>query len=507
MGITGLVFLSSGLFLGWSLGASNAANIFGTAVTSRMLKFRTAAIVCSVFVTLGAVISGAGAAHTLGSLGTVNALGGSFVTAFAAAFTVYSMVKVGMPVSVTQAVVGAIIGWNWFTDSVTDINSVIKIAGTWVSCPLLAAVFAGILYFGLKRFFRSANVHLLRRDAYTRAAMILTGAFGAYSLGANNMANVVGVFIPVAPFTDMTIGHFHITAVQQLFFVGSLAVSVGVFTYSHKVMSTVGNDLISLSPFTAWIVVLAQSLVLFLFASESLEYFLASHNLPTVPLVPVSNTQAVVGAVIGIGLFKGGVKNIKWGVVLRIIYGWVISPLIAALICFFALFFMQNVFNQRVYIPKTYLLSEKVFNKMVSEGYSGSKLTLLKGERFNSGVEFIDAVENRLGDLSGAQQQQLLETAELVKLYINPEKIEYLDSSLFTPEQLAQVRELSGRRFNYRWELQEALTALSSNWAYLPETILNKQHNKRIAQDMSVLESTFIVRDPPKRRRPAADAW
>ena len=216
---------------------------------------------------------------------------------------------------------------------------------------------AVVLYFGLKRFFRSANVHLLRRDAYTRAAMILTGAFGAYSLGANNMANVVGVFIPVAPFTDMTIGHFHITAVQQLFFVGSLAVSVGVFTYSHKVMSTVGNDLISLSPFTAWIVVLAQSLVLFLFASESLEYFLASHNLPTVPLVPVSNTQAVVGAVIGIGLFKGGVKNIKWGVVLRIIYGWVISPLIAALICFFALFFMQNVFNQRVYIPKTYLLS------------------------------------------------------------------------------------------------------------------------------------------------------
>ena len=58
-----LIFLSSGLFLGWSLGSNDAANVFGTAVGSRMVTFITAAILCSVFVILGAVISGAGAAH------------------------------------------------------------------------------------------------------------------------------------------------------------------------------------------------------------------------------------------------------------------------------------------------------------------------------------------------------------------------------------------------------------------------------------------------------------
>ena len=62
MGTSGIVFLSSGLFLGWSLGANDAANIFGTAVSTRMVKFKTAAIVCSVFIMLGAVISGVGAA-------------------------------------------------------------------------------------------------------------------------------------------------------------------------------------------------------------------------------------------------------------------------------------------------------------------------------------------------------------------------------------------------------------------------------------------------------------
>ena len=128
MGTSGIVFLSSGLFLGWSLGANDAANIFGTAVSTRMVKFKTAAVVCSIFIMLGAVISGVGAAYTLGSLGAINAIGGAFVTTFAAAFTVSSMIKCGLPVSVSQAAVGAIIGWNWFTDSVNDVNSIVRIA-------------------------------------------------------------------------------------------------------------------------------------------------------------------------------------------------------------------------------------------------------------------------------------------------------------------------------------------------------------------------------------------
>lgn len=499
MGSSGLVFLSSGLFLGWSLGANDAANIFGTAVSTRMVRFKTAAIVCSIFITLGAVISGVGAAYTLGSLGAVNAIGGAFITTFAAAFTVYSMIKCGLPVSVSQAVVGAIIGWNWFTDSVTDVNSIVRIASTWVACPLLAGTFAALLYITFKYLLGSVKVHLLRRDFCTRTAMILTGAFGAYSLGANNMANVVGVFVPVAPFSEFSFGGIHFSAIQQLFFIGSLATAVGVFTYSYRVMGTVGKGLMPLSPFTAWVVVLAQSLVLFIFASEGLEFFLASHNLPVIPLVPVSSTQAVVGAVIGIGLCKGAAKSIKWGVVIRIMCGWVITPVIAAFICFFALFFMQNVFNQRVYVPKTYSMSDKVFNRIVDDGFSGSKLSSLKGEKFSSGVEFINAVEGRLGSLTSAQEQSLLNTAELVKLFINPEKIDNLDNRLFTEEEISQIKELSGQRFNYRWELQNALIRINSGWAYLPATILNKQYNKMLSQKLTVIESNFIVRTPERR--------
>ena len=139
-------FLSSGLFLGWSLGANDASNVFGTAVGAKMIRFRTAAIYCSVFIILGAVVSGAGASHTLGKLGAVNALGGAFIVALSSALSVYFMTLARFPVSTSQAIVGAIIGWNFFTGALTDVNSLTKIVSTWILCPVVSALIAIIFY-------------------------------------------------------------------------------------------------------------------------------------------------------------------------------------------------------------------------------------------------------------------------------------------------------------------------------------------------------------------------
>ncbi len=351
MDITVLFFLSSGLFLGWSLGANDAANVFGTAVGTRMVRFGTAAAICSVFVILGAVLSGSGAAHTLGKLGAINALGGSFMAAGAAALAVFAMTKAGLPVSTTQAIVGAIIGWNLFTGTRTDTATLITILSTWIICPLLAAGIAAALFKLTTKIIRSVKPHLLRQDAYTRLGLVLAGAFGAYSLGANNIANVMGVFVPVTPFTDfelMGLGTF--SSVQQLFLLGAVAIAVGVITYSERVMLTVGGRLLPLSPVAAWVVVVAHSIVLFVFSSQELESLLANAGLPTIPLVPVSSSQAVVGAVLGIGLLRGG-RTIRWRMLSRIGFGWMATPVIAGLICFVGLFFLQNVFNQEIYRP------------------------------------------------------------------------------------------------------------------------------------------------------------
>ncbi len=342
-----LLLLSSGLFLGWALGANDAANVFGTAVGTKMVSWRTAAIICSIFVILGAVISGAGTSHTLGKLGAISALPGAFMTALAAALAVYSMTKSGLPVSTSQAIVGAIIGWNFFSNSPTDTATLTKIMSTWIICPLLAAAIAVVLFKSLKFFSRRVKVHLIRADAYTRLALILAGALGAYSLGANNIANVVGVFIPVQPLPPFQFGGFEFSSTQQLFLLGGLAISLGVFTYSKRVMMTVGNSLGRLSSTAALVAVISHSIVLFLFASRGLEAWLAGNGLPTIPLVPVSSSQAVVGAIVGISLLQG-TSGIRWSVLGKIVAGWIVTPIVAGLISFVGLFILQNVFGLKV---------------------------------------------------------------------------------------------------------------------------------------------------------------
>ena len=252
------VFITSGLFLGWSLGANDAANIFGTAVGSKMIRFRQAALIASIFVILGAVFQGRGTSETLSTLSAVDALAGAFTVSLCAGATVYGMTRKGIPVSTTQAIVGAIIGWSAFTKSSTDLNVLSKIVGSWVTSPMLGMAFAALLFILLRHLLRRLKLHVIKLDSYIRIGLIIAGAFGAYSLGANNIANVMGVFIPSAPNVVIDFGIFILDGAQILFLLGGLAIALGIFTYSHKVMNTVGNGILSLTPEAAIVIVLSQ---------------------------------------------------------------------------------------------------------------------------------------------------------------------------------------------------------------------------------------------------------
>lgn len=495
MDLSILIFLSSGLFLGWSLGANDAANVFGTAVGSRMVRFVTAAFICSIFVILGAVISGAGAAHGLGKLGAVNALPGAFMVALAAAVTVYSMTKAGLPVSTTQAIVGGIVGWNWYSGSITDLDTLAKIVGTWIAAPILGAIFGALIYKLTLAFVHWIKPHLLRQDLYTRIGLILAGAAASYSLGANNIGNVMGVFVASSPFTDFQVGQlFTLSSVQQLFLLGAIAIAVGVFTYSKRVMMTVGNSIMPLTPLAAWVVVVAHAMVLFLFSSISLEYFLVSNNLPTIPLIPVSSSQAVVGAVIGIGMLKGlkGVRQIKWRVLLNISSGWISTPIISAFVCFFALFFLQNVFNQPVYREVQFLLSQPVLEHLQKTGITTDSLEPLKGKKIATAIKFRNSLREQV-TLPASDEERVIASAEIYELHIGAGAVEHLDRKYLSKEQYTAVAALTGRSFKHKWQLQQALTQHSAAWVMKPALPINKLHNKKLQEQLDYLFHSFHV--------------
>lgn len=486
------IYLLSGLFLGWSLGANDTGNIFGAAVETRMLKFRTAALIAAVFITLGAVIEGSGPSQTLGRLGSVDALGGAFTVALAAAAAITVMVRIRIPVSTSQTIVGAIIGWNFFSGRLTDFNSLLTIASSWVTAFVLSGVISALLFMLFRYYLSRGKIHLLEQDLYTRYALVVVGAFGAYSLGANNIANVVGVFVPVSPFKDFTLAKlFVFDGITQLYFLGAMAIVAGIYTYSHKVMRTVGKDLFHLSPITALIAVMAEAIVLFLFASRGLYNLLLRLGLPTIPLVPVSSSQVIVGAIVGIGLVKGG-KNLKYNILGRISLAWFIAPLMAFLFSFVALFIIQNVFEQEVHQNIRHVFNRTTVSRIGSEGYDTKALSMVNGRSFASERELY----HELRSTGANNREQILELSRITEEFPLEVNMEILEKKGLADKihklQYLELSQLEGTKYRHKWQFAEALGAFPA-WQRVeaPHTEAQKNHNRLLESKLDLLYRTF----------------
>ena len=293
--------VSSGVYLGWSLGSNDAANVFGTAVASRMVRFRTAAILCAVFVLLGSLIQGQEGMHTYQAMSSTQNLNAAFVVALAAALTVTLMTYWSLPVSTSQAVVGALVMLGLTTGRL-ETGPLRKVLVCWVATPIGAMLASVVLYLVVGKIMNLLDMNIFAYDRNLRIALIVAGSYGAYALGANNVANVTGAFVG-----DGMLSPFAATLI------GGLSIGLGVLTYSRNVMLTVGRGLVKLDAFSAFVVVLSEALTVHLFAYVG---------------VPVSTSQAVVGGVLGIGLVKG-VQTVRLNTLWRILFGWVGTPTIS----------------------------------------------------------------------------------------------------------------------------------------------------------------------------------
>jgi PiT family inorganic phosphate transporter len=300
-----MLSLLGGIFLGWSLGANDAANAFGSAVSSKMLRFWTAAVLAAVFVLLGAVLEGRAGIDTLQGL-TQMSLKKAAVTSVAAAITVTLMTLLGLPVSTSQAVVGAILGVG-FLNQQLDLNGLSKVVACWVGTPVGGLIIAIIVYKLISGVFNRLNIDLFQTDILIRFLLIVAGSYAAYALGANNVANVTAVFVGAGQIS-----------VFSATLIGGLSISLGILTFSRPVMETIGKKLVRLDPFSALIVVLAEAITVHFFTFVG---------------VPVSTSQAVIGAVLGVGVVKGA-NTISRRTLTNILFGWFLTPAVA---CFIAI--------------------------------------------------------------------------------------------------------------------------------------------------------------------------
>ncbi|MBC7357198.1 MAG: inorganic phosphate transporter [Desulfacinum sp.] len=291
----------SGCFMGWSLGANNSANVFGTAVASGLVRYAVAIWLTAIFVVAGAVLEGAKCMGTYGALAALSA-DAAFLVTLATACTVTFLTHAAIPASTSQAVVGALLGWAALHGT-PDFTKLYKIVTCWVLTPVGGIVGGWLLFRILQEVIEKHVPSLVARNRFYLLGVLVTGCYSAYCLGANNVANVTGVYVAAG-----------LLDAPAAALVGGLSIALGVLTYSRKIMMAVGKGIVPLDPGSALAAVLAEALTLHVFTQIG---------------VPVSSSQAIVGAVIGVGLVRDR-KTVNARMVGRIAVGWVLTPVIAA---------------------------------------------------------------------------------------------------------------------------------------------------------------------------------
>ena len=288
------LFLIGGLFLGWAFGRNNLSNVFGSAIGTRMVSLKVAATLAGIFILLGALISGQATTESVMQLGHITNITDAFIISVCIGLIMFVFGRCGIPVSIVQASVGCLIGLNLFTHTFIDWNLVLDMAKAWLLSPLVSLVLTIILFKCIRLFLSRVKIPILYRDQIVRNALIATGIFSAYSLGANNISTLVGPYQSVGTYS----GWFLTTII-------CLMVAIGAQMADKRVIETVSSGLFPLSPLEAWIAILSCATTLLLFSSPTLSEWLSHLNI-TIFLVPIPASCILVGSILGISCAKGG---------------------------------------------------------------------------------------------------------------------------------------------------------------------------------------------------------
>ena len=311
--------------------------------------------------------------------------------------------SLGWPVSTTHSIIGAIVGFGAVGVDAVEWNQVAKIVMSWIASPVLAGIIAFTLFRSLQNLiidtdhpFNNAkkyapyymflvglvvslvtifkglkhvglsfdtvtsyilsigfgvliaaigtffirNIHLdpdENKDFYYASMerifsvlMIITAAAMAFAHGSNDVANAIGPLAAIYSIIDSggMIGSKSALPVWILF-LGGVGIAVGLITYGHKVIATIGTGITQLTPSRGFAATLAAAATVVIASSTG---------------IPVSTTQVLVGAVLGVGLARG-MAALDTRVISRIFLSWIVTLPAGAFMSILFFFALKGAFG------------------------------------------------------------------------------------------------------------------------------------------------------------------
>ena len=204
-------------------------------------------------------------------------------------------------------------------------------APTFGDSVLISVVAALVFTFIFYTFFRYKFKNTTRNpEAQFAYLMVFTSCAVAFAHGSNDVANAIGPLAAVNQATSQLLNQpYSLETPLWILFLGAAGIVVGLATLGYRVMKTIGEKIVTLSPSKGFSAQLAAALTVVIASQLNM---------------PVSTTHTLVGAVIGIGLVEGvGSINIKS--VQTIVMSWVITLPAGALLAVIFLEIFMNLFT------------------------------------------------------------------------------------------------------------------------------------------------------------------
>ncbi|MFT6925412.1 MAG: PiT family inorganic phosphate transporter [Psychromonas sp.] len=311
----------------------------------------------------------------------------------------------GWPVSTTHSIVGAIVGFSAVgvgADSVAWVK-VTGILGSWVITPLISGIIAYMIFMSSQKLIfntsdpiknakryvpfymflagfllslvtitkglKHVGLHFTSFEAFALAAvigisvasvgkifinrikidpkadkkmhfanvekifavlMVVTACAMAFAHGSNDVANAIG---PLAAVVSIVESNGQITAKAALAWwilpLGGIGIVLGLAIFGKRVMATIGTGITHLTPSRGFAAELAAAATVVIASGTGL---------------PISTTQTLVGAVLGVGMARG-IAALNLGVVRNIVISWVVTLPVGAGLSIIFFYMLKAVFS------------------------------------------------------------------------------------------------------------------------------------------------------------------
>lgn len=146
---------------------------------------------------------------------------------------------------------------------------------------------------------------------------VLTAATSSFAHGANDVSNAIGPLSSI--YMVWSEGEILKKAPVPLWILayGGAGIVIGLWTYGYNIMSNLGNKLTLMSPTRGFSMELGSAITVVMATRLAL---------------PVSTTQCIVGATMGVALCNGDFRALNWRMVAWCYSGWIFTLPIAGLI-------------------------------------------------------------------------------------------------------------------------------------------------------------------------------